>query len=241
MNRSNFPIDKHGEAVVSQFLKENYFDWLVSSGQIRSFRFCDDFQSQRSGTDLVITNNDGSEFAVDLKAALTYINRPSMDTFAFEVDYKNRGVLKTGWLLDSCVITDVLALCWLKGKYLQDSLGRTVTTGYSYIRAMEKDDLTEATVISIRKLDLLSALLDAGLTPDVMRAHSAFMRENGLKEMRISPDMKLYLSGHLAEEPCNVVVSRRKLLEICQSAYTVTRNGTKPLIPEKGGKENDHR
>lgn len=106
MQQSNFASDLKKEQKLTVLLDAYYQKHLKHY----DFERIDDMKRQMQGIDIILKHKtSGKTFFVDEKAQLDYINE-ELPTFAFELSYKKKGVLKKGWLCNTAKATQFYAL-----------------------------------------------------------------------------------------------------------------------------------
>lgn len=232
IKNSNYSLDTKGEKLVNKFLLKNYYPRLKSSGDLLDYEsISSNTDLQKRGVDMILTDGEGNLLNYDLKAAVAYINR-QMPTFAFEIntigEANGRRLLRTGWLVDDTLETNVYSVINVFGLPKKDSEGNLLL-GYGYLRQASSEDICRVEIINIEKSRLREYLDSKGLTAEVLMSYANVMRKNGIQKKELIPGVKLCLSLHLREQPCCAVISKNILLELCESAYIVKRSGISPL------------
>ena len=104
--KSNFKSDLEREQELCILLDRYYKQYLKHY----TFERVSDMPKQLAGIDLIfIHKTNGKKFYIDEKAQLDYINE-NLPTFAFELSYEKKGILKEGWLFDTSKKTEFYAL-----------------------------------------------------------------------------------------------------------------------------------
>lgn len=103
---SNFSSDLEKEQKLSLLIDTYYQKYLKHY----TFERIYDIKRQHKGIDVILKHKtSGKPFYLDEKAQLDYINE-TLPTFAFELNYEKKGVLKEGWLFDIHKETQFYAL-----------------------------------------------------------------------------------------------------------------------------------
>lgn len=216
--KSTFKGDLKSERAVNEFLQKYLYSYLVDEGIIDSFNSNTTLDQQHKGIDTIIyIIEDGNDeqvrcINIDEKAAVHYARNNLSDepltTFAFEVSYMKGGELKRGWLTnEKYKETHAYFLCWLwiKSDILRKKMQK---------RGVNRLELEH-------QLDpLINALDDI---PDFNKMHLKF-NEN-LLIAKNYPQWVLTLPETLYEQPLNIVVKRKDLINLANSYWVVTPEG----------------
>ena len=224
MSRSLRTTDMQGERIVKQFLIRYFYD-LIRKGRIldkiRNYSSIDQLEQQLQGIDTVLFLKNGDTLNIDEKCALKYINT-ALSTFAFEIQWSRYGQKMTGWLIHEKLKTQYYFLMWIKGRPILDPLTGKILEKYNYIQHMTIDDLTAIELFAINKQVLLAYLSKIGITPEKMLAQADRMIKNNIEQATVTPDIKYFYSGYLAEKPVNLVISKRLLRKLADAVFYIT-------------------
>ena len=166
-----------------------------------NFERVNDRDRQVAGIDTIFDFND-NHYVCDEKAAIRYINK-NLKTFAFELSFLNRsGCLTDGWLLSDKKVNNSFLLVWID-KAKKDIIESS-------------DDIEVAQLCLVRRDAILEHLDSLGWSIENLSR----------KDMEIRSDEDCYLgdiykdhvkfsySWKLFEKPINVLLPRKKLVEI---------------------------
>jgi len=183
LKKSAFQSDLEKEKRLAPFLDELYTKHL----KYYSFRREANIVKQREGIDLVFTHKGTKEtYFVDEKAQLDYLNE-DLPTFAFELLYQKREILRKGWLFDTRKKTQFYAL---------------VTGIYSDA----PNTYTSAKITMVNRQLLLHRLVQLGVSEQKV----ALPNNHGKQVLpQLNPDEEGYLflsKKNKAEQPLNLVL-----------------------------------
>jgi len=194
--KSNFTSDLKKEKQLFPLLNRMYELHL----KYYSFERVFDYEQQLKGIDVYFTHKTtGKRYAIDEKAQLDYINE-DLPTFAFEIQYQKKGLLKKGWLFDKAKETDFYAL---------------VTAIYED----SPNTFTSCKITLVNRKKLLAFLASKAITPALL---AAVIKENSSKNAKLvlnQLDSKkegyLYFSAmRKAEQPVNLILKLDLLLDL---------------------------
>ena len=189
--KSHFKSDLEKEQKLSALLDSYYKKHLKHYGFKRVY----DIERQRSGADVILKRkSNGKVYFVDEKAQLDYIN-DDLPTFAFELSYLKKGVLKKGWLYDTSKKTEFYAL---------------ITAIYSDAPGL----YTSCKITMVNRKKLIALLASRKL-------NSESFESRDLKQGRIIiPELNSRTEGYVyftklkkAEKPLNLILKLDFLLE----------------------------
>ena len=253
--KSTFKGDLKSERAVNEFLQKYLYSYLVDEGIIDSFNSNTTLDQQHKGIDTIIyIIEDGNDEQAAVHYARNNLSDEPLTTFAFEVSYMKGGELKRGWLTnEKYKETHAYFLCWLwiksdANKYnlsCEDilkmeviSIPKVKTREKLIMRAMGSKDIKTFEKKSdilrkkmqkrgVNRLELehqLDPLINAlDDIPDFNKMHLKF-NEN-LLIAKNYPQWVLTLPETLYEQPLNIVVKRKDLINLANSYWVVTPEG----------------
>lgn len=195
MLQSNFASDQKKEQKLAVLLDASYQKHLKHY----DFERIHDMKRQMLGIDLILKHKiNGKTFFVDEKAQLDYMNE-ELPTFAFELSYEKKGVLKKGWLFDTDKETQFYAL---------------VTAIYSDAPNI----FTSCKITLVNRKKLLDFLKTKNINLNILKAAiSKSVSENGkikITQLNHRTEGYLFLSRiNKAEKPTNLILKLDFLIE----------------------------
>lgn len=194
---SFFQRDLRREKLLSKFLDVAYDKLNLNFERIHCLTL------QNQGVDLKY-NHKGTDYYIDEKAQLDYINK-TLPTFTFELSYLKNGAERTGWILDKNKITTHYFLI----------------TG---IYAFDKNDLNKGfekvNILSVDRIKLLVFLDSIGLTFTKLktynkniRAAEKSKRQTVINELHMKTQGSIFFSKQLNEKPINLQLRLQFLIE----------------------------
>lgn len=195
MQQSNFASDLKKEQKLTVLLDAYYQKHLKHY----DFERIHDMKRQMQGIDVILKHKtNGKTFFVDEKAQLDYINE-ELPTFAFELSYEKKGVLKKGWLFDTAKETQFYAL---------------VTAIYSD----EPNIFTSCKITLVNREKLLGFLKTKNINIATLKnAVSKSASQNGkikIEQLNHRTEGYLFLSRkNKAEKPTNLILKLEFLIE----------------------------
>lgn len=195
MLQSNFASDQKKEQKLAVLLDASYQKHLKHY----NFERIHDMKRQMLGIDIILKHKtNGKTFFVDEKAQLDYMNE-ELPTFAFELSYEKKGVLKKGWLFDTDKETQFYAL---------------VTAIYSDAPNI----FTSCKITLVNRKKLLDFLKTKNINLNILKAAiSKSVSENGkikITQLNHRTEGYLFLSRiNKAEKPTNLILKLDFLIE----------------------------
>lgn len=192
--KSSFKSDLNKEQKLSVLLDCYYKEYLKNY----TFKRIHDIKNQMLGVDVVFTHKTtGEKFLIDEKAQLDYINE-DLPTFAFELEYTKRGVIKKGWLFDQ----------------------NKKTNFYSLVTGIYNDEpkkFTSCKITFVNREKLVKLLFNKGVDEKKLRS---YIKENNghqgklpIKELNVKKEGYLYFSTtNKLESPVNLILKLDFLL-----------------------------
>lgn len=163
---SDWNWDIRAEKELGNFLDENFYSILEKENKedvydrnnvpivkpiIDGFtRNVSSWSEQYKGVDITVKIGD-KVLIIDEKAQLKYINDPRPPTFAFELSYMKKGVLRDGWFVNDEKDTEYYGLFWI---HESDEKDRKV---------IESNDFKKVECIIISKKSITDYLDGEGL------------------------------------------------------------------------------
>ena len=193
--KSNFKTDLKKEQQLAILLDQYYAKNLV----YYNFKRIYDRKRQFEGVDLLFTHKEtGLSYAIDEKAQLDYINE-DLPTFAFELSYTKRNILKKGWFYDPSKKTEFYAL--ITGIYTD-----------------APNAFTSCKITLVNRAKLINYLKSIGITElylkNVVNNNEKGHGKLKLKELDHRTEGYLYRSSNnKAEQPINLVLKLSFLLQ----------------------------
>ncbi len=195
MLQSNFASDLKKEQKLAVLL-DAYYQKHVKH---YDFERIHDMKRQMQGIDIILKHKtSGKSFFVDEKAQLDYINK-DLPTFAFELSYEKKGILKKGWLFDTTKKTQFYAL---------------VTAIYSN----EPHVFTSCKITLVNRGKLLDFLKTKNINLDILKdSISKSASQNGkiiIEQLNHRTEGCLFVSRrNKAEKPTNLILKLEFLIE----------------------------
>jgi len=192
--KSSFKSDLNKEQRLSVLLDCYYKEHLKNY----TFERIHDIKNQMLGIDVVFTHKTtGQKFLIDEKAQLDYINE-DLPTFAFELEYQKKGIIKSGWLFDQNKKTNFYSL---------------VTGIYSN----EPKKFTSCKITFVNREQLSKLLFNKGVSEKRL---CSYIKENKgvqgklpIKELNDRKEGYLYFSTtNKLEKPVNLILKLDFLL-----------------------------
>ncbi|AZQ59739.1 hypothetical protein EJ994_13380 [Maribacter sp. MJ134] len=150
------------------------------------------YDQQLKGIDVVFTHKTtGEKYSIDEKAQLDYIN-DDLPTFAFEIEYQKKELVREGWLFDTAKKTDFYAL---------------VTAIYED----SPNTFTSCKITLVNRKKLLAFLASKGITrqslDQVIKKHPGKSAKQTLAQLHAKKQGYLYFSNlQKAEKPINLIL-----------------------------------
>ena len=206
MKESNRVQDARLEGIVNDFLDKYFFN-----DGFEKVQWVTDRKKQISGIDIVLSSKKfGVEDAnVDAKSAVKYSDR-YLGTYSLELSFINKnGVESTGWFVNDGLSTEYYFLLYPRSKK-------------HYTEMESPQDIDYIDYYLVEKKELMKFFESRGYTKERLMDVSKGMRktfneldlEGKLPENRKyiensdSENFHFSLSGHLAEQPINIVLKR---------------------------------
>ena len=195
--------DSRLEKLVNDYLDKYLFNRPET--KFNTVEWVTDKERQIAGADIILTSQELNlkDAVVDIKSAVKYSNKP-LGTYALELAFiDRRGDDKEGWLTDKNKNTQYYPLLYPKSdKY------------YTNMKTIDDIDSIEYYLVDRQKI--LNYLNSKGYGREEITDTVAFMREdydgvskNLIRESEHYNDGFFFcLTGHLAEQPINVVIKR---------------------------------
>ncbi len=221
--------DMRAEQVLAQFMDEYFYSHLrTKEGVPVIYTRIEDRDSQISGVDVCIKVGD-REILIDEKAALYYSNA-MIPTFVFELDSIQKGHTKPveGWFINDELKTEYYMLIWPNVKCYRSDIGK------QWIRkdldTLHKDDFTIVEAMLVKKSNLRNALEKQGygrshLIEYAKRFRNMYEKSNQKEEEQLIDNIKISLSGQLAEKPVNLVIRKELLKGLAKAIYLISADG----------------
>ena len=201
--------DNQSEKAVAQFLDENFYPVMV-----KNFERFGDTETQLNGIDVRFDLHSDKNLLVDEKAAAHFVNK-AIPTFAFELDFIGAdGNLKPGWLIDTGKATQYYLLVWI---WAAKEIG------------FSKADIEKLEVLLVSRKSILKIFESYNVNSSRLNRIAEHMRlgemygthfKNGKRPFYFS------LTKHLDEKPCNVIIHKRKLVQLGVLHKIVTTSST---------------
>lgn len=204
--------DVNDEKIVGQFLDEYFYPTFSTTITRNS-----DKETQIKGLDITVTDNEGYSYTIDEKAATRWAGR-NLQTFAHEVSSVNvAGRTYDGWLLDFDSSSDYLVEVWVDGVNTTDG------------RLYEYNNITDATIVLIKKTDLWSYLRNKNIS-------SFGLKELGEKLRNFNMSYEYYNGFKVTqqmsyqEHAVNILIPRDTLINtISRYAVRIKNGKVEPL------------
>lgn len=216
--------DMRAEQELAAFLDKYFYRRLEENApNLHCIRHNEEM-TQKAGIDVAIHSPNSDTMYIDEKVSIYYRNG-MIPTFAFEVDsiQKKLGKRIPGWLVNDDLKTTHYLLVWANVKCDNKTLKM------KEVKYITEDEFTIVEALLIKKETLLNFLesQDYPIRRITQKAES-ILKENNPNKDRYSvgkEDFYFYYSQHIAEKPINVVIQRRKLLELASRAYYIGQDG----------------
>lgn len=229
MSKSLRETDMRGERIVKEYLTKYFYNLIRSNkilDKINDFSSIESIEQQFQGVDTVLYLNNGKTLNIDEKCALKYINT-NLSTFAFEIQWFRYGEKTVGWFINQKLQTQYYFLMWVKGKPIIESKSGIQLKKYDYIQHMTVDDLTAVELFVVNKHLLLEYLCKIGLPSEKLLKQANWMIDNNIEQSIVTPEIKYFYSGYLAEKPVNLVISKKLLKRLADAVFYITPNQVK--------------
>lgn len=216
---NNFERDLEQEQIPILYLKENLFPYIYSKYSI-STQYISDIRTQLSGIDLIFHYPDGHKWNVDIKAQMNkYISKPTK-TFCLEIEYLKDGSIKTGWLLNNNLKTDIYGFIWINDSDFIKKGNNILLLSPLMIKTL--------TIFFIHKQKIYNYLNYIGLNANILMEYVNKLKNidihNGTRQLKYNNDVKLFQSCFLPEQPINIVVSNNIWNNLACCKYVVENN-----------------
>jgi len=198
--------DELRSKAVSDFLDRYFYDPMWAER-------CNDKERQIKGIDVVLSGN-GILGNLDEKAMTNYVNK-NIDTFAFELEYLDRGGTKCdGWLIDKDKLTDYYMLIWITA--VTPNL-----TSYEDIIMLECIIIPRKSILGLLTYKTYDFI---GLKLICDRIKNEPISFNKQYYRPSDQDFYFVYSPSLKEKPVNIVFYKSLLKSLCIKDFVVTRN-----------------
>lgn len=185
--------------VVTNFLIKNFYEKLC-----RKYEIILDKEQQVQGIDSYFELN-GKFYSCDEKSAIRYVNK-NLQTFSLELSFLNKqGKLTSGWLLNEKNINNSYLFIWIdKAKVNAKNLITNV------------DDIQQIEIALVTKDKIINYLDSLGWSIDKLLKKSQLIlnNENETLFSEKYPEVRFCFSKQLVEKPVNILIQRKKLIEI---------------------------
>lgn len=201
--------DETAANIITKWLKEHFY---TEANGISNYQYNNDLDLQYKGVDTEFDRN-GHHYVCDEKAAVQYINKP-LQTFAFELSFLDKGnSYHDGWLLDESKINDSFLCVWIdmaEGVYAPKDL-------------TDAEQIKTVSVALVRRETIVNYLSSLGWTKDGLKSKTCKIRQNPTENRGdvYRYGCKFTYSQQLVEQPVNVLIHRRKLMEIADVARVI--------------------
>mgnify|MGYP000583021262 CR=1 FL=1 len=195
---SQFTKDLDQEKILSGYLDKIYAEKNIV------FKRINNSDAQHHGIDIII-HACSNQYNIDEKAQLHYLNA-DLPTFTFELSYLKNNVWKEGWLFNDKKQTHYYFL--VTSIYLKDNKKELT----------HADEIDKIKITSVNRSKLISHLADIGLNKKKLQEYDKHLRERSayggfkVKELNSSSDGQLYFSEHLSEQPMNIQLRLKYLI-----------------------------
>ena len=206
--------DNRACEVVNNFLDRNCYNFFTS----KTLKRITATSEQIKGVDCKFQANkltkSDYEYICDEKAAVKWANK-DLQTFSIELQFVNRaGHLHNGWFLAENQINNCYNFIYTDK--IKDENGN-----YNY-KTFTESDIKEVTCIFVRKERIKEYLKSIGWTQELLEDKcKEIRRTNGKCDLcDIEKDgLRFCFSSYLPERPINILLSRRKLIELSDIVY----------------------
>jgi hypothetical protein len=205
--------DMAAEKQLAKFLDEAFYPKVAASPPTRFDRWDD----QKRGRDILVSfKGIPRPLIVDEKAQLHFINEPR-PSFVFEIGSLQKGIPRTGWLIDETLETECYLLMWLWAAKTAD---------------LTAADITKVECMLISKEVVLAHLSSIKIDKAIMLGieHSANKADvAGRYAEDYHPDVFFYRSKQLNECSFNIVVRKHVLDRLAARRWIVTRDSVEEI------------
>lgn len=199
--------DHRAERIIASFLDNHFY-----SRYVQNFQRFDDEVMQLKGVDVAFDYQGVIQMLVDEKAATHFVNK-DIPTFAFELDFIGRdGLVKEGWLTDREKQTQYYLLVWVWAKNDMN---------------FDEEDIEKLEIALVSRSAIMELLKENEIDTDRLRRIADHMRSEelfGVHFKKYGRPFYFSLTKHLEEQPCNVVIHKRRLIELSLLHKLVTKN-----------------
>ena len=214
--------DMRAEQELATFLDKYFYRRLKeSTTDLHCIRHNEEL-AQKAGIDVAIHSSDSPTMYVDEKVSIYYRNG-MIPTFAFEVNSIQRKLGKRipGWLVNDDLKTTHYLLVWANVKCDNKTLKM------KEVKDITEDEFTIVEALLISKKKITEYLDSKGYTTEkiIEKANDILAKGTPKNTYVGQRNFHFCYSTHLAEKPINVVIQRRKLLELASRAYYIGQDG----------------
>jgi hypothetical protein len=199
MAKTNRREDTRLEGIVNEFLDCYFFK------DFDEVKWVSDKETQLKGIDIFLTDEEHNldVAKVDIKSAVKYSNR-YLGTFSLELSFLGwHGEERTGWFVNNNLETEYYLFLYPRSeKY--------------YTEMVSKDDIDYIDYYLVKKEDIMKFLISRGYDKERLLDVVKDMRDECIKggwdkltRESGSENFHFTLSGRLAEQPVNIVMSRQ--------------------------------
>ena len=179
-------------------------------------------KAQKAGIDVAIHSPDATTMYIDEKVSIYYRNG-MIPTFAFEINSIQRKLGKRipGWLVNDNLKTTHYLLVWANVKCDNKTLKM------KEVKDITENEFTIVEALLVSKKKILEYLEGKGFSTDkILEEAEAILEKETPGNKHVGQrNFHFCYSPHLAEKPINIVIYRRKLLELASRAYYIGQDG----------------
>jgi hypothetical protein len=209
---SNIKKDMAVEREIAAFLDKNLY---LSSGLFSEHVRTDDIDSQKKGSDIILSTCDGKlhSVVVDEKAAAKYANR-RLNTFALELSYIGMyDKKKDGWFLDKSKVTQYYLLVWIvKADIRYDESTKEFDTD-----SITRDNIRELDWCLVSRDSIIKFLENKGWNLEELAKHNDMIREQGgVETKKFVNDVLFWYSDNYPEKPINILLKKQTYIGLSE-------------------------
>ena len=205
--------DERCSEIVSMFLDKHFYKIIFDKPEFQIERIYDK-KRQIEGFDVIIIDTINNEFyGIDEKAAIRYVNK-QLNTFSMELSFIDRsGNIHDGWLFDETKKNNYFLFVWID-KATNDILKSEL-------------DIQEVEIALVKREKIIKYLEELGWTKDKINIKSEKIRSS---EKEYGGNIHKYgckftCSRYLIEQPVNILISRKNLIELSTKNLKINHYG----------------
>lgn len=220
--------DGHGSKIVHEFLETYFYERLkntsILGSTISSFETVTDVSRQVLGLDTIVRFSD-HVMTIDEKAALRFMNNRNLNSFAFELLFKQRdGKISDGWFIDKKQINSHFLVIYLRVRGKKNRNGSWIN-GDDYLRVFKREDIVSIEAYLLERESMHGFLEKLGIGSETLRQKARTMHDENVFIESLTPDLRLQNSGsRYREEPVNLLFSKKLLRALASHCFTIQKD-----------------